>query len=162
VANSTLEEARAFRGFPLYFPGQEAAGLRLAAVQRVDRTSPAPHVEFTFFYGGCRAASDRGCGPPLVIKVWPACYRYETRYSIPAREQITIRGVPGRLSNESRRLELYPAGSTIVINGLGLPSRGDLLQVGRRLRGVNVPLGAGVPLPARPGYAGHTVRCGSG
>ena len=162
MANSTLEEARAFRGFPLYFPGQEVAGLRLAAVQRLDRTSPAPHVEFTFFYGGCRAASDHGCGPPLVIKLWPACYRYEQRYSVPARERASLRGVPGRISDEPRRLELYPAGSTIVINGFGLSSRGDLLRVGRRLRGLNVPLGAGVPLPARPGHAGHTLRCGSG
>ena len=161
VGNSSLAEARAFRGFPLYFAGQEVAGLRLAAVQRTDRTSPAPHVEFTFLYGGCRAASDSGCAPPLQILLWPACYRYDTRYSIPAHERTSLRGVPGRLSAESRRLELYPSGSTIVINGFGLSSRGDLLRVGRRLRGVNVPLAAGAALPARPIHAGRTIRCGS-
>ena len=160
MGNSTLEAARAFRGFPLYFPGQEVAGLRLAAVQRIDRTSPAPHVEFTFFYGGCRARSDRGCAPPLQIKLWPACYRYETRYAVPARERTSLRGVPGRVSDEPRRLELYPSGSTIVINGFGLSSRGQLLRIGRRLRGVNVPLAAGAALPSRPRHAGHTIRCG--
>lgn len=160
--NSTLEAARAFRGFPLYFAGPEVAGLGLAAVQRTDRTSPAPHVQFSFFYGGCELPdSEGGCSVPLQILVWPECYRYETRYSIPARERTSLRGVPGRISDEPRRLELYPSGSTIVVNGFGLSSKDELLRVGRRLRGVNVPLTTGAALPARSQHAGHTIRCGA-
>ena len=128
-------------------------------MQRTDRTSPARYTEFAFLYGSCRAAGDRGCGLPLTILLWPACYRYEQRYSIPAREQVTVRGVPGRLSQESRRLELYPAGATIVINGHGLGSRAALLAVARALRGVNTRLPASAPLPARPAHAGRTLRC---
>jgi hypothetical protein len=77
--NSSLAEARAFDGYPLYFAGGSALGHRLEAVLRLDRTSPARYVEFTFLYGACRARGDQGCGAPLVILLWPACYRYETR-----------------------------------------------------------------------------------
>ena len=104
-------------------------------------------------------AGDRGCGLPLTILLWPACYRYEQRYSIPARERVTIRGVPGRLSQDARRLEVYPAGATIVINGHGLESRAALLAVARALRGVNTRLPATSPLRARPAHAGQTLRC---
>jgi len=157
--NSSLTEARAFEGFPIYYAGAETQGLPLEAVQRTDRTSPARYTEFAFLYGSCPAAGDRGCGPPLTILLWPACYRYEQRYSIPAREQVSVRGVPGRVSQESRRLELYPAGSTIVINGPGLSSEAELLAVARTLRGVNARLPVSAPLPARPDYGGRTIRC---
>jgi hypothetical protein len=157
--NSSLAEARAFERFPLYFAGSAAGGFRLEAVQRTDRTSPARYTEFAFLYGSCRAAGDRGCGVPLTILLWPACNRYEQRYSIPARERVTVRGVPGRLSQDSRRLELYPARATIVINGHGLESRAALLAVARALRGVNTLLPAASPLPARPAHAGRTLRC---
>ncbi len=145
IGNSSLAAARAFERFPLYYAGSSAGGFRLNAVQRIDRTSPARFTEFRFLYGSCRATGDRGCGLPLTILIWPACYRYEQRYSIPAREQVSVRGVPGRISRESRRLELYPAGVTIVINGPGLGSRAELLAVARALRGVNTRLPASAP-----------------
>jgi hypothetical protein len=157
--NSSLAEGRAFERYPLYFAGASAGGFRLEAVQRTDRTTPARFTEFAFLYGSCRAAGDRGCGLPLTILLWPACYRYEQRYSIPAHERVTIRGVPGRLLQDSRRLELYPAGATIVINGSGLAGKAELLAVARALRGVNTRLPASATLPARPDYAGRTLRC---
>lgn len=157
--NSSLPQARAFRGFPLYFPGETAAGRKLEAVLRTDRTAPAPHSEFSFLYGGCRSIGGQGCRPPLEILVWPACYRYETRYSIPTGERTVVRGVPARLSRKFRRLELYPADATIVINGDGLQRRAQLLQVARRLRGVNVLLRPDASLPARPRHAGQTIQC---
>jgi hypothetical protein len=157
--NSSLALARAFRGHPLYFAGESVAGHRLEAVLRTDRTSPAPHTEFTFVYGACRSVRGQACAPPLTILLWPACYRYETRYSIPARERTVLRNVPARTSAEFRRLELYPAGTTIVINGGGLKSRAQLLEAARRLRGVNVPLPPTAALPARPPHAGRTIRC---
>jgi hypothetical protein len=158
--NSTLPQARAFRGFPLYFAGERAAGHRLEAVLRFDRTAPAPHTEFSFLYGGCRSIGGQGCRPPLEILVWPACYRYETRYSIRPEERTVVRGVPARRSHTFRRLELYPAGTTIVINGDGLRRRTQLLEVARELRGVNVPLRPDARLLARPRHAGQTIKCG--
>jgi len=118
--NTSLVQARDFRSYPLYFAGEAAAGYRLEAVMRIDRTSPAPHTEFSFIYGACRSIRGQGCQPPLTILLWPACYRYETRYSIPAHERTVIRDVPARRARGFRRLELYPAGTTIVINGGGL------------------------------------------
>jgi hypothetical protein len=159
--NTSLAAARAFRAYPLYFAGESVVGLELEAIMRVDRTSPAPHTEFSFIYGACRSIGGQGCAPPLVILLWPACYRYETRYSIPPRERTVVRGVPARASREFRRLELYPARTTIIINGHGLKARDQLLEVGRRLRGVNVPLQPATALPARPPHAGYTIRCQS-
>jgi hypothetical protein len=159
--NTSLGQDRAFRGYPLYFAGEAAAGYRLEAVMRIDRTSPAPYTEFHFIYGACRSISGQGCPPPLTILLWPACYRYETRYSIPAREGMVIRDVPARKSREFRRLELYPAETTIIINGGGLKTDAQLLEVARRLRGVNVRHSPATSLPARPPHAGHTIRCQS-
>lgn len=160
--NSSLAEARAFDGFPLYFAGPTAGGYRLEAVQRTDRTSPAPHTEFAFVYGGCDPPESGGCSPPLVILLWPACYRYDQRYSIPPRERALVRGVPGRRSRTNRRLELYPAGSTIVINGWGLAGERELVAVARSLRGLNTRLPPGASLPARPEHAGRTIKCRRG
>ena len=157
--NSSLTAARAFEEFPLYLAGASAAGYQLEAVRRTDRTSPAPHTEFSFVYGSCDPPPAGGCVPPLTILLWPACYRYETRYSIPPRERVSIRGVPGRLVREFRRLELYPARTTIVINAAGVEGTSALLGIARRLRGVNVASRAGAPLPPRPRHAGRTIRC---
>jgi hypothetical protein len=153
--------ARDFRGYPLYFAGESVVGLELEAVMRIDRTSPAPHTEFSFVYGACRSVRGQACAPPLVILLWPACYRYETRYSIAPRVRTVVRDVPTRTSREFRRLELYPAGTTIIINGGGLTWPDQLLEVARQLRGVNVPLQPATALPARPPHAGHTIRCQS-
>ncbi len=157
--NTSLAEARMYGEFPLYFAGRSAGGHRLEAIHRTDRTSPAPYTQFSFLYGGCRAVGGSGCAPPLAILLWPACFRYEQRYSIPARERVRVRGVPGRLSPTFRRLELYPAGTTIVINGGGLASTAELLAVARALRGLNTRLGASALLPARPDHADRTIKC---
>ena len=141
--NSSLTHARAFGGHPLYFAGDAVLGHGLEAVVRIDRTSPARHTEFRFLYGACRARSDQGCGVPLVS------------------QRRTIRGVPARVALDGSRLELYPARTTIVVQGAAVSSRADLLAVARQLRGLNVPLRAGAPLPPRPPHAGRTLRCGS-
>jgi hypothetical protein len=65
------------------------------------------------------------------------------------------------MSREFRRFELYPADTTIVINGGGLRRDAQLVEVARRLRGLNVPQAPGGSLRPRPPHAGHTVRCRS-
>jgi hypothetical protein len=157
--NSSLGDARAFRQFPLYNAGTSVAGLRLEAVQRTERTSPSPHVEFSFHYGRCRLPADGGCGSPLVILIWPDCYRYETRFSIPARQRRVVRGVPARLLRGGTRLELYPAGSTIVVNSSAAVPE-SVLRIAGRLRGLNVGISPDDGLPSRPPYERGT-RCGT-
>lgn len=162
--NTTIAEARNFPEFPLYFPGTSVGGLRLEAILR-QPSSPA-HTEFTFLYGTCRIRRglDGGCSPPLAVLIWPECYRYETRYSIPRRQRVTVRGVPGRLfrpgGGRIGRLELYPARVTIVLNDWRAEGADFLLRIARQLRGLNVRLPPAVPLPERPPHvAGATPRC---
>jgi hypothetical protein len=156
--NTTLAQARRFRVFPVYFAGRAVAGYPLYAVQRTDRTSPAPHTEFVFIYGSCVSRRGQGCAPPLTIISWPACYRYETRYTIPHEERMTLRGVPARVFRKASRIELYPARTTIVVNG---PRRGAaLLRIAPALRGVNVRHAARANLPPRPPHVRvGTIKC---
>lgn len=155
--NTTLEEARLFRGFPVYFAGRAAAGYPLVAIMRIDRSSPAPHTEFTFIYGRCRSRYGQACSPPLTIISWPACYRYGTRYSIKREERRTVRGVPARLLQSLPRLELYPGGTTIIIQGS--VTRAALLRVADSIRGVNTRVLAGTALPRRPPHVPNGARC---
>jgi hypothetical protein len=154
--NTTLADARRFRGFPVYFAGQAAAGYPLVAIMRIDRSSPAPHTEFTFIYGTCRPRY-QACSPPLTIISWPACYRYETRYSIDREERMRVRGVPARLFRGFPRLELYPRATTIVIQGS--VRRTALLSIAGSIRSVNRRIPARAPLPPRPPYVATGVRC---
>ena len=160
-ANVTLADARAFRGYPLYYPGGAAAGHRLSAIVRINRTTPARYTEFTFLYGTCEPPPSGGCTTPVHVILWPACYRYETRYRIPRAERRRVRGVPARLTTRAGfpRLELYAARTTIVVNGWGLTRTRDVLAVAASLRGLNTRLLTSRPLPPRPPHAGRTIRC---
>ena len=159
--NVTLAQARAFAGYPLYYPGPNAAGHELSAILRIDRTTPARYTEFTFLYGTCQPRDDGGCTTPVHVILWPACYRYETRYAIPKAERRLVRGVPARLTSRAGfpRLELYAAKTTVVVNGFGLTRERDVLRVAASLRGLNTRLSTRRPLPPRPAHAGRTIRC---
>ena len=161
--NMTLDEALRFGIFPLYYPGDAVNGLELEAILRTTYTSPRRHTQVTFLYGTCQARSDQGCSPPLHVLVWNECYRFEQRYSIPRRERVTVRGVPGRFRRPAEgvtpRLELYPADATVVLNDFSAGRVGSLLQVAGRLRGLNVAAAPAVDLPDRPPRAARAARC---
>ena len=161
--NMTLEEARRFEGFPLYFPGEAVGDLQLEAIVRTRYSSPRPHTQITFLYGTCEARSDAGCSAPLHVLVWPECYRFDTRYSIPQPERITVRGVPGRLrtgaEGRSPRLELYPANSTVVLNDCSGGELGSLVRLASRLRGLNVPTSRSEDLPDRQPRTARVDSC---
>ena len=143
-----------FGVFPLYYPGPAVGDLQLEAIERTARSSPRPHIQVSFLYGACEARSDQRCTPPLHVLVWDECYRFEQRYSIPRRERVTVRGVPGRFrppsAGTTARLELYPADATVVLNDYSAGKVGSLLQVAGRLRGLNVAAAPSVNLPDRP------------
>jgi hypothetical protein len=161
--NMTLEEARRFRVFPLYYPGGAVGDLKLEAIVRTRYSSPRPYTQITLLYGTCEARSDRGCASPLHVLVWPECFRFELRYSIPVEERVTVRGVPGRLrraaAGESPRLELYPRNATVVLNDFSGGEVGPLLDVADRLVGLNVATAASADLPERPPRAARGARC---
>jgi hypothetical protein len=143
--NFTLEAARAFDGFPLYYAGENVEGLPLVAVTR--RQDTADYV--AFIYGDCAAGDDMGCAPPAEIQIWQACRRnlglYDTSQpGTPELEPVTIRGVPAAFLEDGHRLEIQTGVSTVVVFA---GSRGRALRIAEALRGVNVSIHAG-PLPA--------------
>jgi hypothetical protein len=161
--NMTLDEARRFATFPLYYPGDAVGGIKLEAIIRSPFTSPRPHTRVTFLYGTCETRGEGGCTPPLYVLLWNECFRFEQRYSIPLRERVTVRGVPGRFRRPSKgtsaRLELYPAGVTVVLNDYSAGKAGSLLQVAGRLRGLNVSAAPSMDLPDRPPRPARVGRC---
>lgn len=113
--NFTLENARTFDEFPLYYAGEEVDGLPLTAV--LARADGARYVSFV--YGDCTPSTDAGCAPPAEIQVWPASARGLGSYdpAAPASPPITptrLRGVSAAFVGETQ-LELYPPRVTVVV-----------------------------------------------
>jgi hypothetical protein len=155
--NFTLEAARGFPDFPLYYAGDSIDGVPLVAVLR--RRDTANYVAFV--YGDCKAGDDMGCAPPVEIQVWPACRRnlglYDTSQpGAPVPERVTIRGVPAVFLEDGNRLEIQTGTSAVVVFA---GSRERLLRIAETLRGVNDSSRAGpLPEPA-PGAVEGTLEC---
>jgi len=79
--NWTVETARGFDEFPVYWVGQNYKGLPLVQVARMDVPEPAPgqpgsHAwnEVSFTYGDCTIApGEESCPMPLSIDIRPYC-----------------------------------------------------------------------------------------
>jgi hypothetical protein len=138
--NFTLEQARDFDRFPLYYAGDHVDGFPLVAVLR--RSDTADYVSFV--YGDCvPAPPDAGCAPPAEIQVTPGCLRGPRLYDpskpgVPAAERETMLGDPAALFDEGTRLELYKGASTVVVFAR---TRERVLRIAAALR----PLGAAAP-----------------
>ena len=83
----TIEDAKQFREFPLYWLGQSYEGLPLTRIirYRYDPEPPIPAVEaensVTFIYGDCDPPPDGGCAPPLTIVLDDYCLKPPERIS---------------------------------------------------------------------------------
>jgi hypothetical protein len=113
--NFSLEQARAFDEFPLYYAGDEVDGLPLTAVLR--RDDVADYVSFV--YGDCTPSSDGGCAPPAEVQVWPGGRRNAASYGdapgAPELERTEVRGRPAAWVDDGAQLEIYAEGSTVVV-----------------------------------------------
>lgn len=158
--NFTLAEAKAFDRFELFYPGASAAGLTLAAVNRVSGRTEEPGVQpdrVSFLYGTCTARLGHGCMPPLQIQVWNACERYQALYPFEPDESLEVRGAPAAFYEDHTRLEVYSGMATIVIFG---KNREQLLAVGRSLKGLNRTIAHSEKLPSpAQGARGGTLDC---
>lgn len=150
----SLAAAREFSAFPLFSLGAEFEGIPLVAVLRrvdttTDRAEPIRANYVSFIYGTCDPYPD-GCAPPLEVQIWPACVRNPNVISyvgIGQPQTTTIRGVPAVYvdpGDGGGRLELTTGSSTVVLFG---SSREQLERAARALRGVNVDVPMGSPLP---------------
>lgn len=159
-SNFSVAQARSFADFPLYFAGDDVAGLPLNYVlrQSINRTQES----VSFIYGDCVPRSDAGCAPPVEIQIWPACVRNPAIFKGPApgaavSEPTTLRGVPAALFEGGHRLEIQTGTSTVVVFGA---ERSQVTKVANELEGVNVAVGSAQNLPAAArGALDGTLRC---
>ena len=173
-SNSSLEEARRYQRFPVYYAGDKVAGLPLTSVNRDPVTAPAgtpvaPKLRragnvnsFDFTYGSCVIPSggEGSCSLPLSIQVYPACARYPALYGSgpgsPVPKKTHIRGVPAAYFEGGYRLEIQTGASTIVIFG----GRSRMRAAVAALEGLNVEVRPGQDLPPPvPGALDGSLPC---
>lgn len=155
----SLEKARTFANFPVFYAGDSVADVPLVAVLR--RNDSATYV--SFIYGQCDAFSETGCAPPGEVQVWPACRRNPSLYKgprspiSPVPDPTTVRGVPAASFEDGHRLEIQTGVSTVVIFG---HSPEFVLELANALRGTNndVQPGAALP-PPHPGALDGSLPC---
>jgi hypothetical protein len=173
----SLEEARAFSGFDLYWAGETFQGLPLTSID--DRPPPpdlpglptpviqeidAPSVGYVSLkYGDCTPSSDAGCPAPLEIQVWRACLRTLADYQLTPdpdgagplepdpypHEKTEVRDVPAAYFEGGALLELYTGDVTVAIFGY---ERNQVLAAANALRPITDAVAADapptLPLPA--------------
>jgi hypothetical protein len=156
----SLEQARGFTDFPVYYAGDVAAGAPLVAVLR--RNDTANYV--SFIYGECVATNESGCAPTAEVQVWPACRRNPSMYlralsaMAPDPRATSVRGVPAAFFEDGTRLEIQTATSTVVVFAA---TRETVTSISRALRGVNTGVRAGQSLPKpAAGALDGTLKCG--
>lgn len=165
--NFSVEQAREFHRFPVYYPGSEANGQKLTAVRR-DPLGPMRKNEdsILFSYGTCEIPAGQmegGCSLPVSVSNEPACSRNLSMYQgalSPRPRRTRVRGTTAAFFEGGSRLEIQTGITTVVIFARSKP---DALSVARSLHGVNVPVSAddALPRPARGAVEG-TVPCPKG
>jgi hypothetical protein len=157
--NYSVDKAKAFTTFPIYYAGDSVKGYPLTAV--LHDTHPAEAI--SFIYGDCTPPMDSeghydgGCGPPVQVQVWTACFRNPSLYSGPSSptpDSTTVRGVPAAYFEGGNRLEIQTGTSTVVIFADSPAS------IASALRGLNnnVPAGVDLPAPATGAMTGD-LKC---
>jgi hypothetical protein len=159
-SNYSVDEAKGFLRFPLYYAGDSVNGHPLTAVEH--DTHPAEVI--SFLYGDCTpprapdGSYDGGCALPVEVQVWPACFRNPTLYGgapgSPVPVNTTVRGVPAAFFEGGNRLEIQTGTSTVVIFA------DSPATVAGALRGVNndVPTRVDLPAPAAGSMTGE-LKC---
>ena len=160
--NFSVEEAKQFRDFPIYYAGNAVSGEELSAVLH-DPFGFRDPDQFTvaFIYGTCDSEGyDGGCAPPVEISNEPACRRNLAMYGgagSPVQDLTGVRGAPAAFFENGGRVEIQTGRTTVVIFG---NSKKDVLAVADQLRGVNVGVSARdrLPPPAQGALQGK-LRC---
>jgi hypothetical protein len=147
-----LRDARGFSGWALYNLGDSFQGYPLVAVLRTHVTNPVdPEVTkirpnyVSFIYGDCLPLDDSGCAPPLEIQISPACLFTPSDIGLPDSGRTTVRGVNASFYEDGAKLVFVTGNSTVTIYG---QSRDQVVGAANAIKGVNVALAAGAPLPA--------------
>jgi hypothetical protein len=151
AGNLSIVEARRLREYDLYWVGRNFGELVLSSISRMEESTPGGRGEAVHLAYGS-----------FEIQVYPACFRgrylYEGQRGLgPVPGDTTVRGVPAAFFEGGARLEIYTGDSTVVIFGSG---RAQVIRIANTLRGLNVSVGAGEPLPRpEPGALEGTLAC---
>ena len=140
-SNMTVEEARAFSEFPLYWLGETYEGLELTTLLEVKNV-------VTFLYGKCITRGDGGCPQPFQVIVRPLCLsRPGTKNSmVHAGELFSLRGALAQEYTDGH-LKLGIGSVSVTLYG---PDRELMNAMAQDLRPVagpgEAPSEAGAPL----------------
>ena len=117
-SNYSVDEAQDFTQFPIYYAGESVNGYPLTAVER--DTNPTQVI--SFLYGDCTPPVDSdghydgGCGLPVEVQVWPACFRNPGLYGGPGSStKTTVRGVPAAFYEGGNRLEMTASAARLSL-----------------------------------------------
>jgi hypothetical protein len=147
--NLSLEQARAFRRFRLYWVGRRYQEFVLSSISQGWTRGP------------------RGRGPVVhlgygvfQLQLWPACVRVPADVDLPSDGSLRIRGAEAVLFEGGGRLEIVTGKATIVV----FAPPGRIVRIAKNLRPISAasPPSSGYrfPPPAR-GAASGRLRCGS-
>jgi hypothetical protein len=167
VAAPSLSDAEKFRAFPVYYPGEEVAGLPLEEVVKRGVEETRAQV-WSFHYGTCELPEgEGGCSTPLQIQSQSTCRRWATAGSLgstprtyPFKGARASGGIDHRI--EISPMEVFTGRATVVIFG---DEKAVVKAAARALRKVGaseaqrrlpapVPgsLGGKLPCQKKPGY----------
>jgi hypothetical protein len=134
VAPEKVQEARDFKGWPLWWLGESFDSLALTHVEEVTPERGFSTMNWVeFIYGTCTPPpGGEGCGPPLAIQVSPLCSIAPEGRGIAREDLADFRGAKA-LWEEGGTVRIWTGDSTILIG----TSRERLQKAAEEL----VPLG---------------------
>lgn len=120
-----MGDAKSFDAYPIYYSGEEVAGLPLERVsgprsnlKKADRMGERA-VGWSFTYGDCTppSGSDGGCAPPLQIQNWSTCFRSFGSIDRPRNRQLyDFRGAKATGGGGGGSpMEIFTGRTTVVI-----------------------------------------------
>ncbi len=119
--NFSVSQARDYRGFPVFYPGESINGDELTAVARDPLGPMRQNQESVLFtYGTCEipAGAEGGCSLPVSVSNEPACSRNLAMYSgsLSPKPVVTrVRGATAAFFEGGSRLEIQTGTTTVVI-----------------------------------------------
>lgn len=160
-----LSEAESFHGFPIYFAGEEVAGLPLEEVGHEDWREPRAQT-WSFIYGTCELPEgEGGCSTPLQIQSQSTCKRWAAALQV-HRSTYPFKGARASGAIDDRYelspMEIFTGRATVVISG---DEKAVVKAAARALRKVGATgpqkrlpppapgsLGGKLPCQKKPGY----------
>jgi hypothetical protein len=159
----SLAEARKFKGYPVYYAGEEVLGRPITEdLGGEEQVNPQERVWF-FIYGRCEdpPEGEGGCAP-FQIHNYSTCSRWANRFSevpvglnrrAPLRP---FRGAKARYRRAEHSVEIFTGRTTVTIGGGSDPK---LLEAAlRQLRDVHRAKPSRLPPPA-PGSLSGKLPC---